>query len=88
MGSRELVYALSLPEMGETKWEVPKTIRTGLAGVGGVGSAARDIWQWLAIAGALLLVLEWILFGRALPQHSGPAAVRFMERDTPRRKAS
>jgi hypothetical protein len=88
MGSRELVYALSLPEVGETKWEPPKSVRTGLAGVGGAGAAARDIWQWLAVAGALLLIIEWLLFGRAIPQPVSTAGLRAAHREPPQRKAS
>lgn len=64
LGQRDLVYSLSLPEIAESRWEPPKTVRTGLAGIGGVESIARDLWYWLALAGGLILLLEWILYGR------------------------
>ncbi len=63
IAGRELVHSLTLPEVAEARWEPPKTIRTGLANAGGADSAARDIWQWLAVIGALLLLAEWLLFG-------------------------
>jgi len=88
LGDRELVNSLSLPEIGEAKWEAPKTVRTGLSGVGGVASSARDIWQWLALAGGILLIVEWVFFGRAIPEHGAKPVLSFIKRDPPQRKAS
>lgn len=89
LGDREVVNSLSLPEIGDSKWEAPKTARTGLAGVGGAASSARDIWQWLALAGALLLIAEWVLFGRTNPDRpANHPVLRFIHRDAPQRKAS
>jgi hypothetical protein len=62
-GDRELVYSLTLPQPGDTVWQ-PSNVKVGLPGRAPAGPASRDIWQWLAIAGALGLFADWILFGR------------------------
>lgn len=88
LGDRQVVYSLSLPDVGESRWEPPKTVRTGMAGVGGLESAARDIWYWLALLAVLILVAEWLLFGRVLPE-AAANLLRFpWRRSTPQRKAS
>ncbi len=63
IADRELVHSLTLPEVAEARWQVPPATRTGLANVGGGGYSARDLWPWLAALGALLLLVEWLLFG-------------------------
>jgi Mg-chelatase subunit ChlD len=60
--SAERVYALTIPGLGAQAWQPPLE---ALRGVGPVGAAAplpKDFWQVLAIAGALLIALEWWLF--------------------------
>ncbi|MBL8176451.1 MAG: VWA domain-containing protein [Bryobacterales bacterium] len=90
LGDRDVVYSMTVPEVGETRWEPPKSIPTGLAGVGGVESAARDVWQWLAILAALVLIAEWILFGMGAASSTATHRVfPFLKKaETPRRKAS
>ncbi|MDX1982237.1 MAG: hypothetical protein SFV51_18335, partial [Bryobacteraceae bacterium] len=92
IGNRELVYSLTLPEVADARWEAPKTVRTGFANAGGGFAAARDIWQWLAALGALVLLAEWLLFGRSSPfQAGGGNLLRFpwsSPQEQPRRKAS
>jgi hypothetical protein len=63
VGDRELVYSLTLPQPGDTVWQ-PSNVKVGLPGRAPLGPASRDIWQWLAIAGAIGLFADWILFGR------------------------
>jgi hypothetical protein len=68
-GDRELVYSLTLPQPGDTVWQpsagqLSQGIKTGLPGRAPLGPSSRDIWQWLAIAGAAGLIADWILFGR------------------------
>jgi hypothetical protein len=68
-GDRELVYSLTLPQPGDTVWqpstaELRQRVKLGLPGRAPAGPASRDIWHWLAIAGALGLLADWILFGR------------------------
>ncbi len=88
VGDRELVSSLNLPEVGEIRWQPPKTLRTGYRGVGGPESSARDIWQWLAIAGALVLLAEFLLFGRKAPQPGILRTMPWNRGDEERRKAS
>lgn len=60
---RELVYSLTLPQPGDVAWK-PSQARLGLPNSLPTDPAARDIWQWLALAGAAGLLADWILFGR------------------------
>ena len=50
-GDRELVYSMTLPQPGDVIWKATSAKR-GLPGRGPTEPASRDIWQWLAIAGA------------------------------------
>lgn len=63
-GERELVYSLTLPALAESTWTVPRGVSTGIPPRTFSESTATDIWPWLAIAGALGLLADWILFGR------------------------
>jgi len=72
-GDREQVFSLSLPEVGETEWTVPSSVRQGIPA--GFGQAiSRDLWQFLAAAGALGLIAEWLMFGRRRQLAGSPAA--------------
>jgi von Willebrand factor type A domain/Aerotolerance regulator N-terminal len=62
-GDRELVYSLTLPQPGDAVWK-PSNVKLGLPPRAPAGPVSRDIWQWLAIAGAVGLVADWILYGR------------------------
>jgi hypothetical protein len=62
-GDRELVYSMTLPQPGDAVWK-PNNAKHGLPGRGPSEPASRDIWQWLAIAGSLGLLADWILYGR------------------------
>ena len=62
-GDRELVYSLTLPQPGDTVWQ-PSNVKTGLPPRAPAGPTSRDIWQWLALAGAAGFILDWILYGR------------------------
>ena len=62
-GDRELVYSLTLPQPGDTVWK-PSNVKIGAAGRAPLGPASRDLWQWLALAGAAGLLADWILYGR------------------------
>jgi hypothetical protein len=63
-GDREIIYSLTLPQIGQMKWDVPGTVRSGIPRYASSGPASKELWQWLAIAGALVLLLEWMLYGR------------------------
>ncbi len=62
---RETTYSLTLPELGTAKWEPPPgAVRGVKRGVLGVRSRP-ELWPWLAVAGALCFVAEWMWFARA-----------------------
>jgi hypothetical protein len=82
-GDRELVYSMTLPQPGETLW-TPGNAKHGLPGRGPSEPASRDIWQWLAIAGGLGLLADWILYGRKRSAAAASAAAS----SVPWRKAS
>lgn len=71
-GGREQVYSLTLPEVAETTWEPPKDVRRGLPSLFAGGASSHDLWQWLALAGGLCLLLDWLWFGR-IKLHSSVA---------------
>lgn len=62
-GAREIVYSLTLPQAGDVIWN-PAGVRTGIPRRRDFPPAARDVWHWLAVAGALGLLIDWLLFGR------------------------
>lgn len=63
-GDREYLYSLTLPELWDTKWTPPPDVHSGVPRFAGVLDSSRDLWPWLALAGAAGLVLEWFLYGR------------------------
>jgi hypothetical protein len=62
-GDRELVYSLTLPQPGDAAWK-PSNVKIGLPPRAPIGPTSRDLWQWLALAGAVGLLVDWILYGR------------------------
>jgi hypothetical protein len=62
-GDRELVYSLTLPQPGDALWK-PSNVKFGLPPRAPIGPTSRDLWQWLALAGAAGLLADWILYGR------------------------
>lgn len=63
-GDREYVNSLTLPEVGDKKWEPPAAVRRGIPRTQLLAEAASDVWPWLALAGGLGLLAEWLLFAR------------------------
>jgi hypothetical protein len=63
-GDREYLYALTLPELWETKWTPPAEAHAGIPKFAIVLDSSSDLWPWLALAGALGLLTEWLLYGR------------------------
>ncbi len=63
-GDREIVYSLTLPEVGVAAWNVPATVRRGIPTFRVTESPVKDLWPWLAFLGAAGLFADWILFGR------------------------
>lgn len=62
---RELIYSLTLPALAEATWTAPQGTSRGVPPTSLRESAATEIWPWLALAGMLGLLLDWILFGRS-----------------------
>lgn len=64
-GDRESVYSLTLPDVGDVTWRPPvntaRGVRRGLA----ESSSAPNPWPWLALAGGLGLLADWLLYGRS-----------------------
>jgi hypothetical protein len=89
-GTRETVYSLTLPDVGDTGWAAPARVRRGLGRMAGGAAPVQDLWQWLALLGAGLLLAEWLIYGRLrLPVRAGFEPLAFLSRFTaPFRKAS
>jgi aerotolerance regulator-like protein len=63
-GDREYVNSLTLPEVGETKWQPPADVRRGIPRASPLAPAGGDVWPWLALAGGAGLLVEWLIFAR------------------------
>lgn len=61
---RERYLSLTLPDVAEFEWKPPSTAREGLPALMGFATPAVDLWQWLAVAGGLVLFVEWMIYGR------------------------
>jgi hypothetical protein len=61
---RERYLSLTLPDVAEFEWKAPPTAREGFPALMGFTPPAIDLWQWLAVAGGLVLFIEWMIFGR------------------------
>ena len=90
--AQEQVYSLSLPDVADSAWDAPAKIRRGIPRGIADSIASRDLWQWLAIAGGLLLLIEWLWFGRsrlpAVQQQALPGLDILRRITAPFRKAS
>jgi len=76
-GDREYVNSLTLPEVGETKWDPPASVRRGIPRSLPLVTSAGDAWPWLALAGGAGLLAEWLLFGSFRRGQAGkPRSVR------------
>ncbi|HTB14957.1 MAG TPA: VWA domain-containing protein [Bryobacteraceae bacterium] len=64
-GSRELVYSLTLPDVGDVVWKAPASVHKGIPRATGNLVSTTDIWPWFAVLGALGLLVDWMLFGRS-----------------------
>ena len=64
-GDREYLYSLTLPELWDSKWDAARRrAHRHSALQRGFLESSRDLWPWLALAGALGLLAEWLLYGR------------------------
>lgn len=63
-GGSERTLSLSLPALGESTWKAPDDTATGPGAPRPSTPLPKDTWQWLAAAGAALILIEWWLYGR------------------------
>jgi len=63
-GDREYLYSLTLPQLGDVRWDPPADARRGIPRFAPLLEAASDVWPWLALLGAAGLLAEWLLYGR------------------------
>ena len=63
-GDREYINSLTLPAVGDKKWEPPAEVRRGIPRRQPLAGTVSDLWPWLALAGGLGLLAEWLLFAR------------------------
>ncbi len=85
--NRETVYSLTLPDVGDTLWRAPSNVKHGIPR-GSVSEATiTDFWPWLALAGGLGLLIDWLWFGRSKALRLRTAQF-IASRKSPLRKAS
>jgi hypothetical protein len=63
-GDREYMYSLSLPQLWDSKWQPPASAMKGIPTFAPILQGSSDMWQWLALAGAVGLLAEWLIYGR------------------------
>jgi hypothetical protein len=63
-GDREYLYSLTLPELWESKWTPPSDAHLGVPRFTQIMESSTDLWPWLALAGGIGLLVEWVLYGR------------------------
>jgi hypothetical protein len=56
------VLSLTLPEVAAYDWKISSAAAKGVPAAR-LGQSSLDLWKWLALAGALGLSIEWLLFG-------------------------
>src|SRR5205085_1004386 len=90
MGDREMVYSLTLPDVGEGAWRVPANVTRGVPRAALAEAAPRDLWPWLALLGGLGLLIDWLFYGRsrAFRLRAGNAIMPQWKKVTHWRKAS
>ncbi len=60
----ERVYSLTLPEMWDDKWNPPAGVRRGIPAWNDALRRNTDLWPWLALLGAAILIAEYLIYGR------------------------
>jgi hypothetical protein len=63
-GASEQVHSLTLPDVGESEWQPPDQVRRGIPARTFSILTSQDIWYWLALAGGLALLVEWLYYAR------------------------
>jgi hypothetical protein len=63
-GDHEYVYSLTIPQLWDTRWEPPSSALKGIPRFRIAADSSIEPWPWLALAGAICLLAEWLLYGR------------------------
>jgi hypothetical protein len=79
-GDRETVYSLTLPDVGDVAWRPPANAARGVRRGLTAATAPPNPWPWLALAGGLGLLADWLLYGRSrivrlAPRTASPSLV-------------
>jgi hypothetical protein len=64
-GDRETVFSLTLPDVADSVWRPPQSVRHGIPRMSVTEAAVTDLWPWLALLGGLGLLIDWLMFGRS-----------------------
>ncbi len=64
-GNSTTLYSLVLPELADAAWTPPADVRRGLPRQAALAPSFVELWPWLAAAGLIVLLIEWIVYGRA-----------------------
>jgi hypothetical protein len=64
-GDRETVFSLTLPDVADSVWRAPQSVRHGIPRMSVTEAAVTDLWPWLALLGGLGLLIDWLMFGRS-----------------------
>jgi hypothetical protein len=70
---REVVYSMNLPEVATRRWDPPGSAVRGLPAPRMYPAPFRELWWPLAALAALLVVVEWLRFGRTRGRAAEPA---------------
>jgi hypothetical protein len=65
-GTSERAYSLTLPEMWDERWVPPANVRRGIPAWNDSIRRSTDLWPWLAVLGAAVLLVEYLLYGREM----------------------
>jgi hypothetical protein len=87
-GDRDYVYSLTVPEVGESVWEAPASVRKGIPRRIPGGPSSQDLWYWLAIAALGILLAEWLLYGRHRMRVRPAGLASMPQNQNPQRRAS
>jgi hypothetical protein len=63
-GDHEYMYALTLPQLWDSRWDPPPNTHRGIPRFNMVLEHVSDVWPWLALLGGAGLLVEWMLYGR------------------------
>ena len=69
------MVSLTLPDVADEEWK-PANAQRGLPPHARVLPSPVDLWKWLALAAACILVIEWTLYGRRRALRATSSGIR------------